>query len=113
MNDIFASLEQNFIEFEDNIIHVIIDINDKLWINANNLANALGYRDTKDAIKVHIDKNDKLQLKKINCNNIIHGHPQTLYLTEGGMYKLIFTSKMKSAKKFNTWVTNDVFAIYT
>jgi len=108
MTNIFDTLEENYIKFENSTIQVIIDNNDKLWFKANDLANSLGYLDVKDAIKKHVDKNNKIQLKYIKHNSNIKGHPQTSYINESGMYKLIISSKLPKAKRFNNWVTNDV-----
>jgi prophage antirepressor-like protein len=108
MPNIFDTLEENYIKFENSTIQVIIDNYDKLWFRANDLANSLGYLDVKDAIKKHVDKNNKIQLKKIEHNSNIKGHPQTSYINESGMYKLILTSKLPKAKRFNNWITNEV-----
>lgn len=108
MPNIFNMLDENYINFENHIIHIIIDINDKLWLKANDLVSALGYIDIKDAIKNHIDKNNKIQIKNIKHNSQIRSHPQTLYINESGMYKLIFSSKLPKAKKFNNWITDEV-----
>lgn len=106
--NIYNTLEENYIKFENYAIHVIIDINEKIWFKANDLANALGYIDTKDALKQHIDKNNKIQLKYIKHNTNVTGHPQTSYINESGMYGLILSSKLPKAKKINNWVTNNV-----
>jgi len=52
MPNIFDMLDENYINFENHIIHIIIDANDKLWLKANDLVSALGYIDIKDAIKI-------------------------------------------------------------
>lgn len=107
MTSILSTIENNYIKFENNTIHIIIDNDNKLWFNANDAAKAIGYIDKKDAIKRHVDTIDKIQKKNINCKKI-KGHPQTLYLTEGGLYSLILTSKLPKAKKFSNWVTHEV-----
>jgi prophage antirepressor-like protein len=107
MPSIFDTLDENYIKFENYIIHIIIDNEKNLWFNANNSAEALGYIDKKDALKKHVDKKDKVQLSKINNKNI-KGHPQTLYLNEGGLYSIILSSKLPKAKKFKEWVTHEV-----
>lgn len=60
MNNIFMTLDNNFIIFDNNIINVIIDTNDKIWFTAKEVATSIGYIDVKDAIKVHVDKKDKI-----------------------------------------------------
>ena len=106
MNSIFETLESNFIEFNDDIIRIIIDENEKLWINANDLVEALEYKDIKSAIREHVDKEHKKYKKDIN--NKLKGQPNAIYLSEAGMYKLILTSRMKIAKQFSKWVTDEV-----
>jgi prophage antirepressor-like protein len=108
MKNIFETLEENYITFEKSIINVIIDNNDKIWFNANQLAKSIGYIDPKGALLKHTDKLDRVQLKNINHSYDIKLHPQTLYLSEAGLYKLILRSKLKTTKKFSDWVTNDV-----
>ena len=66
MTAIFETLNENFIIFEKNKIGVIIDDNDKIWFNGNELTKAIGYSDSRDAIRSHTDKNDKIQFKDIN-----------------------------------------------
>ena len=90
------------------IIVVIIDNIDRLWFNSVQLAKALGYIDTKGALRKHTDKIDRMQLKNINHSHKIKQHPQTIYLNEAGLYKLILRSKLEKTKKFADWVTNDV-----
>lgn len=108
MPNIFNTLEENYIKFENSIIQVIIDKDDKLWFKANDLVSSLGYLDIKDAIKKHVDKTNKIQLRNIKHDSDIKGHPQTSYINESGMYKLIISSKLPKAKRFNNWVTNEV-----
>jgi prophage antirepressor-like protein len=91
MANIFTTLDENYIKFENYIIHVIIDDYKILWFSANNSAEALGYIDKKDAIRTHVDKKDKIQMSKIKHNKKIKGHPQTLYMNEGGLYSLIIS----------------------
>lgn len=108
MKNIFETLEENYITFEKSIINVIIDNADKSQFNANQLAKSIGYVDPKGALLKHTDKLDRVQIKNINHSYDIKLHPQTVYLSEAGLYKLILRSKLKTTKKFSDWVTNDV-----
>jgi len=105
---IFETLENNYILFENKKIGIIIDNNDKIWFNGNEITKALGYIDLKYTLKFHVKKNDKKQLKYINYDETIKKHPQTIYLSEAGMYRLILRSNKQKALKFSDWVTNDV-----
>jgi prophage antirepressor-like protein len=108
MKNIFETLDENYILFGQIKIHIIIDNTDKIWFNGKELTLALEYKDTKDAINSHIDKNDKIQLKNINHSINTNQHPNSIYINESGLYKLMFSSKMKKAKNFTNWITNDV-----
>jgi prophage antirepressor-like protein len=108
MVNIFETLDENYIVFEDKIINIIIDNTDKLWFNANQITKAIGYRDSKDAIKTHISNTEKIQFKLINHSNTIKQQPQTLYISEAGLYKLVLRSKLGKAQIFADWVTNEV-----
>jgi prophage antirepressor-like protein len=108
MKNILETLDENYILFENKSINVIIDNSDKLWFNYNQLAKSIGYSDPKGALKKHTNKKDRIQLKYINHSINIKQQPQTLYLSEPGMYKLMLKSRMKKAEIFADWITNDV-----
>ena len=77
-----------------------------MWFNATNTACALGYLDTRDAIRVHVNKTDTMQLKFIESDDYIHWvHPHTLYLSEPGFHSIMFRSRMPAAKTFADWIS--------
>ena len=106
--EIFSTLDENYIMFEDKKITVIIDNDDNTWFNANETAKALGYAYPKDTINSNIDKSDKIKLSDINFNIKINKHPHSIYLSESGLYSLMLTSKLKKTKKFKLWITQEV-----
>lgn len=108
MDILFSTLDQNYVQFENYTITLIIDKKNELWFNAKQVAISLGYLDVKDAIKRHIDKQDTIQLQYIHTLVKIKGHPQSIYINEAGLYSLILSSKLQKAKKFKKWITNDV-----
>jgi prophage antirepressor-like protein len=108
MKNIFETLEENYIIFDKTIINVIIDNTDKIWFNAKQLATSIGYSDPKGALLKHTDTEDRVQFSTINHIYDIKQHPQTIYLSEAGLYKLLLRTKLKTATKFTNWVTNDV-----
>ena len=87
---------------------MIIDNKDNIWFNAKQVASALGYVDTKDALKRHVDKTDTKQRRNIDFDMKISGHPYNLYINEAGLYSIILSSKLKSAKKFKDWITKEI-----
>lgn len=74
------------------------------WFVGKDAATALGYKDTFGAIKKHVDDEDKQ-----NCQNNSFESPRGLIvINESGLYSLILSSKLPSAKKFKRWVTSEV-----
>lgn len=71
---------------------------------AIDVATALGYQRARDAVSQHCDPDDIIKTEietkggrqTVNCVN------------ESGLYALIFSSKLESAKRFKRWVTNEV-----
>ena len=81
-----------------------IMINDEPYFVGKDVAEILGYSRTADAIKVHVDKEDKGV-----CEMQTPGGVQNVtIINESGLYSLILSSKMPNAKKFKRWVTSEV-----
>ena len=88
---------------------VLVDYNDNLWFGAKQTAKSLGYLDPRNTIRNQVNRKDIVQLKYINHNiNNYSGHPQTLFLSETGLYTLIFKSRMKRAKAFAEWILSEI-----
>ena len=80
---------------------------------AKDIAEMLGYKNTKKAIIDHIDEEDKLTCKeaiksKGNDSLPFKIHPDTQLMNESGLYSLILRSKLPSAKEFKRWVENEI-----
>jgi excisionase family DNA binding protein len=81
---------------------------------AKDVAEMLGYKDTKKAIDDHVDTDDKLtyQQSKVNKGGVSPPlftlQDNTILITESGLYSLILRSKLKSAKDFKRWITKEV-----
>ena len=74
------------------------------WLVGKDVATALGYSDTYGALKKHVDLEDKQ-----NCQNDSFNVPRGLIIiNESGLYSLILSSKLPTAKKFKRWVTAEV-----
>ena len=71
---------------------------------ANDIATALGYKNTRDAIAKHVNDEDK---NTVAIHDGI-GNPNKVIINESGMYALIFGSKLEQAKRFKHWVTSEV-----
>lgn len=113
MEEIFDTLDQNYIKYGKNKIYVLIDDNDELWFSAKDTAISLGYKDTKNAIKTHVDVEDTIRLHELKKNikkqtDFPVNHPMTVFINEAGLYSLVLRSNLKAAKDFKYWVTHDV-----
>lgn len=82
-----------------------IIIGDKPWLFGKDVAEALGYSNTRDALISHVDKDDK---NTVAIPDGKRGNPNQTIINESGLYSLIFGSKLPSANKFKRWVTNEV-----
>lgn len=93
--------------------------NGEPWFVGKDIAECLGYSNTKDAISKHIDEEDKkiIQRSQIATFEILQkGQIATLEIpnrglvvvNESGLYSLILSSKLPRAKKFKHWVTTEV-----
>ena len=81
-----------------------IMVNNEPYFVGKDVAEILGYSRTADAIKVHVDKEDKGV-----CEMQTPGGVQNVtIINESGLYSLILSSKMPNAKKFKRWVTSEV-----
>lgn len=74
------------------------------WFVGKDVAKMLGYSNSRDALKKHIDEEDKGVAK---CDTL-RGRQILTIINESGLYSLILSSKLAEAKKFKRWVTNEV-----
>lgn len=79
-------------------------IDDDPWFVGKDIAAALGYKDTVNALKAHVDEQDKRGWRITTPS----GEQQAIIINESGLYSLIFSSKLESAQRFKHWVTHDV-----
>ena len=79
-------------------------IDDDPWFVGKDIAAALGYKDTVNALKAHVDEQDKTGWRITTQ----FGEKETTIINESGLYSLIFSSKLESAQRFKHWVTHDV-----
>ena len=71
---------------------------------AKDVCDILGYSNARDAMARHVDAEDV-----VKCDTLTNGGNQSLsYVTESGLYALIFGSNLPAAKDFKRWVTNEV-----
>ena len=68
------------------------------------VAEALGYSITRDALTRHVDDEDKGVVK----HDTLGGTQTMVVINESGLYSLILSSKLPQAKAFKRWVTSEV-----
>lgn len=72
------------------------------------VATALGYVNTKDAIYTHVDSEDKRIIQRSENTTLEIPNRGMTLINESGLYSLILSSKLESAKRFKRWVTSEV-----
>ena len=76
----------------------------KPWFVGKDVASALGYADHAKAIKAHVDDEDK----GVGEMPTPGGKQIVTIINESGLYALILSSKLPTARQFKRWVTHDV-----
>ena len=84
-----------------------VEIDGVVWFVGKDVAEALGYSNTSKAIITHVADEDKIIKMLPNSQN---GKTigKTYIINESGLYSLILSSKLPSAKEFKHWVTAEV-----
>ena len=72
---------------------------------AKDVAEALGYKLARKAVQDHVDRDDVL---KRNLIDSLGRQQLTTFINESGLYSLILSSKLDSARRFKHWVTSEV-----
>ena len=81
-----------------------IDKQQIIWFRGKDVAEILGYKDTNQAIRKHVDNEDQK-----SCPVETTGQVRwIIFINESGFYSLILSSKLKTAKKFKRWITSEV-----
>ena len=106
------SIIEKVFHYEENEISVI-KCRDDIWFRGKDIAKALGYEETCNAILKHVDDDDKSILEDIRRGPQIRAlfkneQGGSIFINESGLYSLIFGSRLESAKNFKRWVTKDV-----
>ena len=92
MNELFGTVRSLYIDNEP-------------WFIGTDVANCLGYSNTRDALSNHVDIEDK---NTVAIYDGIPGNPNKIIINESGLYSLIFGSHLPNAKQFKHWVTKEV-----
>lgn len=81
-------------------------INGEPWFVGKDVADILGYSNSRKALLDHVDNEDKYD--GVTIRDAIGRGQNTVVINESGLYSLILLSKMPNAKKFKRWVTSEV-----
>lgn len=84
-------------------IRTITD-NDGIYFVGKDVAQALGYSNQRDALARHVDDEDKGVVKRDTPGGV----QDLTTINESGLYSLVLSSKLPSAKRFKRWVTSEV-----
>ena len=77
---------------------------DEPWFVGKDVAEILGYSNTRDALSRHVDEEDK----GVGQIDTLGGRQELVIINESGLYSLILRSTLPSAKAFKRWVTKEV-----
>lgn len=77
---------------------------DAVYFVGKDVAEILGYTDTTQALRKHVDDEDKLT-RQFNGSG---QNRNMVVISESGLYSLVLSSKLPSAKRFKRWITSEV-----
>ena len=89
--------------FEDLPVRTLT-VDEEPYFVGKDVADILGYSNSRKALLDHVDEEDKLTSRIVTAGQ---NRNQTI-INESGLYSLIFSSKLESAKRFKHWVTSEV-----
>lgn len=81
-----------------------VEIDGEPWFVGKDVATALGYTNSRDAIATHVFADDK----GVESIDTLGGRQKMTIINESGLYALVFGSRLKIAKDFKHWVTSEV-----
>lgn len=81
-----------------------VTVNNEPWFVGKDVANILGYQNGSRDINRHVDEEDKLTERIVLSGQ----NREVIVINESGLYSLILSSKLPTAKKFKHWVTSEI-----
>lgn len=85
-----------------------VEIDGEPWLVGKDVARALGYTNPRKALDDHVDLEDKLQGDGVTIRDSMGREQHPTLINESGLYSLVLSSKLPTAKKFKRWVTAEV-----
>ena len=106
------SIIEKVFHYEENEI-TVIKCRDEIWFRGKDIAKALGYEKTHNAILKHVNDDDKSIPEDLRRGPQIRApfkneQRGSIFINESGLCSRIFGSKPESAKVFKRWVTSEV-----
>lgn len=86
----------------------LVEIDGQPWFVGKDVAESLGYTNTKKALADHVEAEDKLQGDGVTIRDPMGRKQNPTVINESGLYSLIMSSKLPTAKQFKRWVTSEV-----
>ncbi len=87
-------------------------VNGEPWFKGVDVAAALGYTAPAKAVRTHVPDDDKQEMHTLGGGKmtpLLQGNQGAcVYISESGLYSLIFQSKKDEAKGFQRWITKDI-----
>lgn len=81
-----------------------VELDGEPWLVGKDVATALGYKNPQEAIRTHVDDEDKGVSEILTPG----GKQSVPIINESGLYSLVLSSKLPTARKFKRWVTSEV-----
>jgi prophage antirepressor-like protein len=113
------AIDINFSFDINNYSYIVVD--NEIWFKGKDIAAGMGYSDTKTAVIDHVDKEFKLPYKNLMGGEMppqnnpleVKGSnksikPNTIFISEPGVYALVASSKLPIAKAFQKWLFKEV-----
>ena len=98
-------LEKNFKNDDLGIeLKSYINKQQNIFFIGKDVAKILGYKDTNQAIRKHVDNEDKKSYPVETTGQV----RWSIFINESGFYSLVLSSKLENAKKFKRWITTEV-----
>ena len=101
---------QNLTVFENPAFGTVrtVEVEGEPWLVGKDVAEALGYANPRDALAKHVDPEDKRQDDGVAIYDPMGREQHPTIINESGLYSLVLSSKLPTAKKFRHWVTGEV-----
>ncbi|WEA86290.1 phage antirepressor [Streptococcus anginosus] len=85
-----------------------VTVDNEPWFVGKDVADILGYSNSKNALNKHVDLDDKQIIQRSQIATLDIPNRGLTIINESGLYSLILSSKLPQAKDFKRWVTSEV-----